>query len=93
MDAGREPETSQYINLVRRAFGARPFDPATGMGLTDWQVLALICHLHEYTTVVKKNTSSGPSLPIATESPSSTGQAAPEEATNPSGDCTSTPAA
>jgi hypothetical protein len=83
---GREPEASQYIGLVRRAFGAKPFDPATGTGLTDWQTLELVSHLNVYTVEVKKNSNSGQNSPPSTASESSTGPQPQEEVTNACGD-------
>ena len=78
--------------LIRRVFDVKRFDGTTGSGLTDWQTLALLGHLRRFTVAVKKNSSSGPTLPTSTESASSTGQAPPEKTTSSSGDCTSMPA-
>lgn len=93
VDAGKEPETSQFLALLRRVFDVKPFDGATGTGLTDFQTLALTGHLRKFTVAVKKNSSSGPTSPTSTELPSSTGPAPRSETTSASGDCTSTPAA
>ena len=93
VDAGKEPETSQFLDLIRRVFGVQQFDEATGTGLTDWQTLALVNHLRAYTKVVKKNSNSGQTLPESTEPRSSNGPAPRNETTNASGDSTSTPAA
>jgi hypothetical protein len=90
IDKGKEPETSQFIALVRKAFDVKPFDEATGTGLTDWQTMELVGLLRDYTVAVKKNSSPGPTSPASTESASSTGPAAPSEPTNSSGDSTST---
>jgi hypothetical protein len=93
VDAGKEPETSQFLDLIRRVFGVTKFDEATGTGLTDWQTLALVNHLRSYTKVVKKNSNSGRTSPESTEPKSSNGPEPQNEITNASGDSTSTPAA
>jgi len=89
-DSGHEPETSQFLSLLRRVFDVKPFDEASGAGLTDWQTLNLVGHLRAYTVQVKKNSRPGPTSPPNTDSVSSTGQEPQNEPTNACGDCTST---
>ena len=92
-DQGKEPETTQVIEFLCRAFGVERYDERTGQGLTDWEVLRLLSQFHQYLEALKKNTSPGPTSSPPTAQESFGNPAHPSAATSGPWDCGSTPAA
>lgn len=60
----REPDTTRTIEAICRAFGVKRFDPETGKGLSDHEVIAQLFALTAWVDAQKKNGNLGPiSLP------------------------------
>lgn len=54
VDAGQEPETTIFVTALAEIFGVERWDPDTGRGLTDWEVLDCFQQLNEYMVALKK---------------------------------------
>lgn len=87
VDAGQEPETTEFVTSLAEIFGVERWDPDTGRGLTDWEVLDCFQQLNEYMVALKKNTSGSPTSLPPTESASSMAAAAEEAAAGDSPEC------
>lgn len=80
-----EPEFSRAVRCVHRAFGTKPFDEATGTGLTETEAFATMVEFLEWCDeLVKKN---GPS-PTSSPTSDSESSTSPDLKTN---DPTSSP--
>ena len=62
VDQMQEPETSQVVGVIARAFQVHRWDPVTQTGLTDCEILNLMGDLDAYLLAVKKKFSVGPTL-------------------------------
>jgi len=80
-DDFQEPEASQFIEVVRKAFGLPDWNDQDGSGLTDSEVVELFGKFADYIEGLKKNTSPGPISSPPTDSESSTSPEAPSEVT------------
>lgn len=87
---GSEPEVSNCIKCVCKVFGVERYDPKTGRGLTDGELLDLIAELLDYLEALQKKTRPGPTLSPATDLPPSTSQEPQNEITNSSSPLPST---
>jgi len=83
-DAGHEPEATQAIDLIARAFEVQRFDEATQTGLTDWEICGLLNDMDAYMEAVKKKYNFGPISPEPTASESSISPEPPTETPKPS---------
>lgn len=82
VDDGVEPETTNCLAAICQIFGVERFDPISGDGMTDWELLNLLEGLAAYLEALKKNISGGPTSPAVTAAESSTSQAPPSAATS-----------
>ena len=92
VDAGKEPETSKVINHVCKVFAVTRWNPETGDGLTDLEIIGILLSVFQWTNAVKKNTNPGPTSPEPTETPFSTATGDQATAMNAPSDSPSTPA-
>jgi hypothetical protein len=92
IDAGQEPESSEALQTLCDIFGLVRFDPQTGAGLTDLEVLDVAGQFSEYMDLVKKNISPGPMPPPPGDSWSSISLEPQDEPANASSDSSSTAA-
>ena len=67
----QEPETTQFVQVLREAFGIPPWNDLDGEGLTDWNVMDVFQRFGDYIEGLKKNTSPGPISSPPTDSESS----------------------
>jgi len=59
VDEQKEPETTQFIQGVCEVFGLTRYDPLSGVGLTDAEVLMTLESFHAYLEAVKKKAGLG----------------------------------
>lgn len=89
-----QPETDYFIAAMELAFGIKRFDPETGNGLSLEEMVDLFTDLILWMNETQKKTQFGSRQSEPTDSTSSTGQEAQEEAPNcslPSATETTTP--
>lgn len=67
VDKGQEPETSQWIDAIAKAFDVKKYDSETDTGLTDWEILSLMGELDNLMAFIKKKFNPGPILPQPTD--------------------------
>ena len=92
INAGKEPESTEIVRSLCDIFGLRRYEPGTGLGLTDLELVDVLGDFVAYMDVVKKNISRGLTSPAHGESrPSFDFQEAPTEPTKPASDSPSTP--
>lgn len=83
-DAQQEPEASITMRAVCRVFDVKRFDDATGLGLTDAELMNVLDDFYRYLETLQKKTSNGQTLPSPTEPPpSSDSPAGPSGPTKP----------
>jgi len=58
-EAGQEPALTHVRKRLVEAFGAEPFSPETGQGLTDWELFELFSRYMDYLEGLKKKLGSG----------------------------------
>jgi hypothetical protein len=58
--AGEEPEISKARECICAAFKCSPYDEATGQGLTDEELFALLDHFLDWTWGIQKKTNGLP---------------------------------
>lgn len=63
LDAGKEPESSELLQVLADIFGLVRFDPKTGAGLTDLEIVDVAGQFNEYMDIIKKKLSPGPMPP------------------------------
>jgi hypothetical protein len=80
LQQGREPETTQFLDAVCRAFGVHRFQP-DGSGMTDEELCDLFADLTAYLEDVKKNTAPPATSLPPTESESSLGSSDADDPT------------
>ena len=90
-ERGDEPETTQLIEAVAKAFGVERWNGENETGLADWEILDLMGYLSVYLDELKKKYSPGLTSPPPMVSQSSIGQPAPDVGTTLSSDSPSTP--
>ncbi len=71
---------SVLLPAVRRVFGLKPLDPATGKGCTDDDADQVLCDFQNYLSCVKKKRATSPSTAPPTAPPSSEGRFYPKNA-------------
>lgn len=85
VDAGEEPETSQFMELLAKSFDVSRWDGRSG--LSDWELMALFGAFTDYLDELKKNISPGLTSSKPTASESSASPVLPHEATDSCADC------
>ncbi len=59
VDEQKEPETTQFLQAICEIFGLHRYDPATGRGLTDAEILGVVDQFYRYLEEVKKKLGPG----------------------------------
>jgi hypothetical protein len=59
VDQQKEPETTQFLELVCKAFDVTRWDDKTATGLTDEEVISLPLQFANYTDTAKKKSGNG----------------------------------
>lgn len=77
-EAGQEPALSQVRGRLTAAFEARPLDPQSGRGLTDWELFDLFGRYMDYLDGLKKKLSSG-RMPLLIAALSASGDSPPKD--------------
>jgi len=54
IEAGSEPETTEYVQAICDIFDVEKYDESTGEGLTETELAGLLNHLTEWLLGVKK---------------------------------------
>ena len=67
IEAGSEPETTEYVQAICDIFDVEKYDESTGEGLTETELAGLLNHLTEWLLGVKKNTSGSSTSPEPTD--------------------------
>lgn len=70
VDLGEEPYFSEWVRGLAEVYGVERFDPTTGRGLTDHEILNIFSDMEEYLYAIKKKLNPGPisSAPTASTS-------------------------
>ena len=84
-EQGREPEATEFLDLIARTFGVQRWDGR--VGLTDWELMALFGAFTNYLDGLKKNSSLGVTSSKPTDSGFSISEAPPEDLTSSCSDC------
>lgn len=90
LESGAEPDATKAIDALVEVFGLVKLDPATGKGLTDWEVVEVLDSFNQYLASLKKNGDPGPTSQPATDSLSSISLGGPGAELTGCSDCGST---
>jgi hypothetical protein len=75
VDEQKEPETSEFLKAIEEIFGLRRFDPETGSGLTESEIVVLFQRFLHHLEHLKKKVDHGFGPQPSTETGSGKSQA------------------